>query len=82
MGHELDNIKHLLTTVASINEKYAEVRRVYEESGVRYNIFNVLGLASSEVRLHSSILASLFDSNEHGAGDAFLRAHPTHGKHP
>ena len=74
MGHELDNIKHLLTTVVSINEKYAEVRRVYEESGVRYNIFNVLDLASSEVRLHSSILSSLFDSNEHGAGDAFLRA--------
>ena len=74
MGQEMDHIKHLLASVESINKRYAEVRKVYEESGVRYNIFNVLGLASSEVRLHSSILASLFDSKDHGAGDAFLRA--------
>ena len=74
MGQELESIKHLLASVESINERYAAVRKVYEESGVHYNIFNVLGLASSEVRLHSSILASLLDSKEHGAGDAFLRA--------
>lgn len=54
--------------------KYAEVQKAYEESGVRYNIFDVLGLKSSEVRLHSSILASLFDSKEHGAGNTFLKA--------
>ena len=68
----MDHIKHLLASVESINKRYAEVHKVYEESGVRYNIFNVLGLASSEVRLHSSILASLFDSKDHGAGDAFV----------
>ena len=74
MASELDNIRQLLTSVRLKNEKYAEVQKVYEESGVRYNIFDVLGLKSSEVRLHSSILASLFDSKEHGAGNAFLKA--------
>lgn len=71
---EIQNIKHLLSDVESINKRYAEVQKAYEESGVKYNIFNVLGLKSSEVRLHSSILASLFDTKEHGAGNAFLKA--------
>ena len=74
MTEEQRNIQHLLDSVASINKRYAEVQKAYEESGVRYNIFDVLGLKSSEVRLHSSILASLFDSKEHGAGNAFLKA--------
>ena len=74
MVQDIQNIQHLLDSVESINKRYAEVHKAYEESGVAYNIFDVLGLKSSEVRLHSSILASLFDSKEHGAGNAFLKA--------
>ena len=74
MDIELRSIQQLLASVKSINKRYTEVQRVYEESGVRYNIFNVLGLSYSEVRLHSSILASLFGTKGHGAGDAFLKA--------
>lgn len=74
MTEELRNIQLLLDSVASINKRYAEVQKAYEESGVRYNIFNVLGLASSEVRLHSSILASLLKPGKHGAKNAFLEA--------
>lgn len=74
MASELDNIKRLLASVKSKNEKYAEVNKVREESGVYYNIFDVLKLSSSEVRLHSSIIASLLRPERHGAGTSFLEA--------
>ena len=74
MNLELQTIQSVLGSVTSKIEKYSEVQKIYEESGVKYNIFNVLGVSYSEVRLHSSILASLFGTKGHGAGDAFLRA--------
>lgn len=74
MTEELRNIKQLLASVKSINKRYAEVNKVREESGVYYNIFDVLKLSSSEVRLHSAILASLLRHERHGAGTSFLEA--------
>ena len=51
-----------------------EIEKVNENNGLRYNIFEVLKLSSSEVRLHSSIIASLLSSEKHGAKSEFLKA--------
>ena len=66
-------ISNLLTLVAACDIQRKEIERIYESSGIRYNIFDVLKLSSSEVRLHSSIIASLLRTNNHGAKDAFLK---------
>ncbi|MGI5846745.1 MAG: PD-(D/E)XK nuclease family protein [Candidatus Cryptobacteroides sp.] len=74
MDHDYPHIKRLLASVESINKRYAEVKKAYEESGVMYNVFDVLGLSTSEVRLHSAFIASILGSSFHGAGNAFLKA--------
>ena len=50
------------------------MKKAYESSGVLYNIFDVLGLSSSEVGLHSTFIASLLRPGQHGAGTRFLEA--------
>ena len=67
------DISHLLKLVSAYDVKRKEIERIQEESGHNYNIFNTLQLASSEVRLHSSIIASLLCHDKHGAKDAFLK---------
>lgn len=67
------DISHLLKLVSAFDAKRKEIERIQEESGYNYNIFNTLQLASSEVRLHSSIIASFLCQDKHGAKDAFLK---------
>lgn len=67
------DISHLLKLVSAYDVKRKEIERIQEESGHNFNIFNTLQLASSEVRLHSSIIASLLCQDKHGAKDAFLK---------
>ena len=67
------DISHLLKLVSAFDTKRMEIERINEESGYNYNIFNTLQLDSSEVRLHSSIIASLLCHDKHGAKDAFLK---------
>lgn len=74
MDKELLNIKDLLNRIKAIDVRYAAVRKEREESGVLYNIFDVLGLTASEVCLHSSLIASLLRPDKHGAGRKFLAA--------
>lgn len=74
MADELTYLQGLLTQIRGINDRYAEVNKVYESSGIRYNIFDVLGLTSSEVGLHSTFIASLLRPEQHGAGTKFLEA--------
>lgn len=74
MAEELTYLQGLLTQIRGINERYAEVNKVYESSGVRYNIFDVLGLTTAEVGLHSTFIASLLRPGLHGAGTKFLEA--------
>lgn len=73
MGIDIKEISRLLKLVESYESKRKDIEKIYEESGVRYNIFDVLRLSSSEVRLHSSILASLLQSDRHGAKGAFIK---------
>ncbi len=74
MDKDLLSIQELLNRVSAIDIRYAAVRKEREESGVFYNIFDVLGLTTSEVILHSSLIASLLRPDKHGAGRKFLEA--------
>ena len=74
MDKELLSIQELLNRVSAIDIRYAAVRKEREESGVFYNIFDVLGLTTSEVNLRSSLIASLLRPDKHGAGRKFLEA--------
>lgn len=64
----LDEISHLV----DVDKKLKEEKRV---RGEMFNIFSVLGLASDEVRLHSTFLATLLNPKaDHGQGEGFLKA--------
>ncbi len=74
MDKEILNIQDLLNSIRDIENRYAAVQKEREDSGVYYNIFDVLGLTASEVSLHSSLIASLLRPDKHGAGRKFLAA--------
>ena len=43
--------------------------------GNSFNIFNVLGMTSNEVKLHSALIVEMLDPNgSHGMKDLFLKA--------
>jgi hypothetical protein len=67
-------------TPASINLLHdarslvARHRWLAQKQGLHFNIFDILGLTSNEVRCHSAFLASMLDPDgPHGQGDLFLR---------
>ena len=74
MYNDLSYLQGFLTSVAGIDKGYAVVRKMKEESGVLYNVFDVLGLTADEVGLHSTFIASLLSPGRHGAGKQFLEA--------
>lgn len=78
MDIDLKEVVRLLKIVDSYEAKRSEIERIYENSGIRYNIFDVLKLSTSEVRLHSSIIASLLQSDRHGAKSGFFERIPSH----
>jgi len=60
----------LLGQVSTLNNHY---KKINELTGENFNIFRILKLESSEVRLHSAFLASLLNPHgSHGQKDAFL----------
>ena len=68
----MPEIQSLLTQVGLIVKKNNEI---LDATGGRFNIFNIIGIASDEVRLHSALLAELLNPNgSHGMKDAFLIA--------
>lgn len=57
--------------ICLIEDKRDEERR---RRGEDFNIFSILNLSTSEVRLHSAFLAALLDPRgDHGLGDSFLK---------
>ena len=69
-----NQINTLLKSVKEIQKSvYTRIQEDRKE-GKYFNIFNILGLWSEEVRLHSSFLAELLNpKGNHGCGDIFLR---------
>lgn len=71
-------VKQIETLLQQISVIVAEEKILREEKrkrGESFNIFNVLGLSTNEVRLHSALIAELLKTDgDHGLGDKFLDA--------
>ncbi|MBP8850754.1 MAG: PD-(D/E)XK nuclease family protein [Breznakibacter sp.] len=67
----MNEIRQLLKEVALISLKYEQIAKI---TGENFNVFQILGLQSDEVRLHSAFLAELLNpKGSHGQGDLYLR---------
>lgn len=68
---EINQFKTLLEQVNTLNNHY---KKISDLTGENFNIFRILKLESSEVRLHSAFLAELLNpKGNHGQKDVFLR---------
>lgn len=71
----MENLKQLLAQVSNIVDIDNQIQEEKRKRGEKFNVFNVLGLWSDEVRLHSAFLAELLNpKGNHGLEDAFLKA--------
>lgn len=71
----MTELESFLKKVSEIVEKEKTQQEERRKRGENFNIFNVLGLSTSEVRLHSMFLAELLNPDgDHGLGDKFLNA--------
>lgn len=69
------NIETLLRQISEIVVKERIQQEERRKRGENFNIFSVLGLSTSEVRLHSAFLGELLKPDgDHGLGDKFLKA--------
>lgn len=63
--------KNLLDQVSAITTRY---KKIAELTGENFNVFRILKLESSEVRMHSAFIAELLNPNgSHGQKDIFLK---------
>jgi hypothetical protein len=68
---EIIQLKHLLDQVKALNDRY---KKINELTGENFNVFRILKLESSEVRMHSAFLAELLNPDgSHGQKDMFLK---------
>lgn len=71
----MTNIEALLRQISKIVEKEKTQQEEKRKRGENFNIFSVLGLSTSEVRLHSAFLGELLNPDgDHGLGSKFLEA--------
>jgi hypothetical protein len=67
---EMHQIKNLLDQVNAITTRY---KKINELTGENFNVFRILKLESSEVRMHSAFIAELLNPNgSHGQKTVFL----------
>ena len=59
----MEKIKELLNQISKIVVEEKTQQEERRKRGENFNIFKVLGLSSSEVRLHSAFLAELLNPN-------------------
>jgi hypothetical protein len=71
----MTNIETLLKQISEIVVKERTQQEEKRIRGENFNVFSVLGLSTSEVRLHSAFLGELLNPNgDHGLGDGLLKA--------
>ncbi|MBO4805056.1 MAG: PD-(D/E)XK nuclease family protein [Paludibacteraceae bacterium] len=71
----MDELSKLLNQVSEILSKEKTQKEEEKKRGECFNIFKVLNLQKSEVRLHSAFIAELLNpKGNHGLNDKFLRA--------
>lgn len=71
----MDEISQLLHAVSNVIVEERTLQEEKRKRGDNFNVFSVLGLQTSEVRLHSALIAELLNPNgDHGLRDKFLEA--------
>ena len=71
----MDKLNQLLQDVSKIVVEEKTLQEEKRKRGDNFNVFSVLGLQTSEVRLHSALIAELLNPNGgHGLGDKFMKA--------
>ena len=71
MEYSKESVKQLLNQVHTINESYKIVRK---NTGEDFNLFQILGMETAEVKTHSKFLAELLNpKGSHLQGDIFLK---------
>ena len=71
----MTNIETLLGQISKIVDREKTLQKEKRKRGENFNIFSVLGLSTSEVRLHSAFLGELLNPDgDHGLGSKFLEA--------
>lgn len=67
---EQQPLQNFLTQISAIIRQYSKIA---ELTGENFNVFNILGLTTNEVRTHSAFIAELLNPNgSHGKKDTFL----------
>lgn len=70
-----NNVEKLLNEIGKLVIAQNERTKERYSHGELFNVFNILGLESKEVRLHSALLAELLSPNGmSGVGNAFQKA--------
>ena len=71
----MEKLNLLLKQISEIVLKEKILQEEKRKRGENFNIFNVLGLSTSEVRLHSAFIAELLNPNgDHGLGSKFMES--------
>ena len=71
MNYNKESLKQLLEQVNTINKAYAIVR---QNTGEDFNLFQILGMETAEVKTHSRFLAELLNpKGSHMQGGTFLK---------
>lgn len=71
----MDKLNQLLQDVSKIVVEEKTLQEEKRKRGDNFNVFSVLGLQTSEVRLHSALIAELLNPDGgHGLGDKFMKA--------
>ena len=71
----MDNIQTLLNNINLILQQDRIRKEESRKRGEQFNVFEVLGVQTSEVRLHSAFIAELLNpQGSHGLGSKFLNA--------
>ena len=74
-NQRLSSITNLLDQIRILSKKSKELENERLSRGEYFNLFQDLGLISDEVRLHSSIIATLLNPRgSHGQKDKYLKA--------
>lgn len=70
----MTELEKLLNAIKEIVDREKTLQEAKRTRGENFNIFNVLGGSTSEVKLHSAFIAELLNPNgNHGLGEKFLK---------
>ena len=70
----MTELEKLLNAIKEIVDREKTLQEAKRTRGENFNIFNVLGVSTSEVKLHSAFIAELLNPyGDHGLGEKFLK---------